>query len=358
MGKIAIVIPAYEPDSRLLDLLDELVSEDMGPVFVVNDGSGEQYEDIFTGAKEKVEKTGGRVLIHEVNRGKGRALKTAFSYILEKNEEISGVVTADSDGQHTCECIKKVMEAASENSDCLILGVREFNLDNIPWKSRFGNVLTEKVFKYITGVHVSDTQTGLRGIPRDYMRELLDLKGERFEFEMRMLIDAAGKMQIIEVPIKTIYDSKENHQTHFDPFRDSVRIYRILAERFLKFIVSSLSSSVIDVVLFGLFCSLLKARHPELYVSISTVLARVISATYNYLINYVYVFKSKEKIPQSALKYFSLAVVQMGCSALFVTLLTRLFPIGLEVPFKIVVDTVLFFISYKIQQSLIFNTVK
>ena len=359
MEKIAIIIPAYEPDNRLINLLSEMDARGMGPVILVNDGSvGNNYDEIFEASKKIVEKRGGCLLEHEVNRGKGRALKTAFSYLLDSCEDIIAAVTADSDGQHSCECIQKVIDEICKHKDSLILGVRQFDLEGIPWKSRFGNTLTEKLFKYVTGEHISDTQTGLRGIPREYMKELLNLKGERFEFEMRMLVDVVGKREIIEVPIETIYDSEENHQTHFDPFKDSIRIYKILAEKFVTFIISSLSSSVIDIVLFGILCHIFKASMPITYVTISTIAARIVSATYNYLINYKIVFKSKENVGMSALKYIILAIVQMACSAALVTMFVAVFPVGLEVLFKILVDTLLFFVSYKIQQKLVFQKIK
>ena len=208
-----IVIPAYEPDERLLLLLETLKEGSQGPVVIVDDGSGHAYKEIFEQAGAYVEALGGVVLTHEVNRGKGRALKTAFACILKKYPEAVGCVTADSDGQHTVECIEKVRKTLEEHPDSLVLGVRRFDGKDVPWRSRMGNGITERVFAYVSGVHVTDTQTGLRGIPRAFMEELLDVQGERFEFETQMLLESAGSYPIIEVPIRTIYDSKENHQT-------------------------------------------------------------------------------------------------------------------------------------------------
>lgn len=359
MEKIAIIIPSYEPDERLVNLLKEMDAKEMGPVILVNDGSaGSNYDAIFEESKKIIEKRGGHLLKHNVNRGKGRALKTAFSYILGSCDDITAAVTADSDGQHSCECIQKVIDEIRKNKDSLVLGVRQFDLEGIPWKSRVGNAITEKVFQYVTGEHISDTQTGLRGIPREYMKELLDLKGERFEFEMRMLVDAVEKRKIIEVPIKTIYDSKENHQTHFNTFKDSIRIYKILAEKFVIFLISSLSSSIIDIVLFGILCFFLKESLPVVYITVSTVVARIISAAYNYLVNYKVVFKSKGNVGMSAIKYIILAVIQMLCSALLVTSLVAAFPTGSEIVLKIIIDALLFFVSYKVQQKFVFQKIK
>lgn len=350
---IPIVIPAYEPDSNLPLLLHTLAENNVGPVIVVDDGSGEQYASIFEKARSLVEGNGGTVLVHEVNRGKGRALKTAFQYILDNYQGVVGAVTADSDGQHTVDCIRKVMAALEAKPEELILGVRDFSGDDIPWKSRFGNNLTEKVFAYVAGVHVSDTQTGLRGIPREFMRDLLDVAGERFEFEMQMLLESVNRYPISEVKIETIYDSVEDHQTHFDPVADSIKIYRILGKKFLKYIFASFSSSILDLALFSVFCFFLEGRYIS-YVAVATVLARIISAVYNYTINYKVVFKSKENVGKASAKYFLLALVQMGLSAALVSGAVMLLPFVPKVVVKCVVDTLLFFVSYHIQQKFVF----
>jgi putative flippase GtrA len=219
-----------------------------------------------------------------------------------------------------------------------------------------------KVLSYVSGVRVSDTQTGLRGIPRAFMRDLLDVPGERFEFETQMLLETAGRYPIEEVPIRTIYDSKENHQTHFNPLKDSVRIYRILGAKFIKYLFASLSSCVIDLVLFALFCRLLKGAMPTApaplnripYVAAATILARVLSATYNFTMNYKVVFRSREKVGGSAAKYIALALVQMLLSAVLVTGGTALLPMLPEVLVKAVVDTVLFLVSYYVQRKYVF----
>lgn len=352
---IPIIIPAYEPDLRLIELLKDIRKNKCGPVILINDGSGIKYDAIFSTAEEILKDIGGELLVHEKNQGKGRALKTAFSYVLKEYPQAIGGVTADSDGQHTVSCIEDVKASLLEYPDNLILGVRKFDGEGIPWKSRFGNTLTEKIFAYIAGVHVSDTQTGLRGIPMSFMKELLHIPGERFEFEMQMLLECAGRYDITEIPIETIYDSEEDHQTHFNPLLDSIRIYKILGKKFLKYIFSSFSSCIVDIVLFAIFCNLLKSVCPGVYLAAATVGARVISAVYNYLMNYRVVFKSRESIGRSGLKYFALAVVQMSFSAGGVTLLKAVLPFIPDVLVKIIVDTVLFFISYHIQQRYVFR---
>ena len=206
-------------------------------------------------------------------------------------------------------------------------------------------------------MRVSDTQSGLRGIPFKFMKELIGCKGERFEYEMQMLLECAGRHDLTEVPIATIYESKENHQTHFKPIRDSLRIYKILGKKFVKFLFASLSSFVIDILLFHLFVFLFKDSFAALYyITVATVGARVISAVYNYLINYTFVFKSRASKSVSLAKYALLAIVQMGLSAGLVSLFVYLIPGAWETLVKVIVDTVLFLLSYSIQQRFVFSS--
>ena len=364
---IPIVIPSYEPDDRLIALLHDLDAKEMGPVIIVNDGSSEEYDPIFKEAESIITKRGGTFISYRPNRGKGRALKTAFSYIIENMPDATGCVTADSDGQHTPECIAKITEKLVEQPENLILGVRRFNKKDIPWKSWFGNTVTISVFSYVAGMKVSDTQSGLRGIPLDFMKELIDVKGERFEYEMQMLLECAGKYGLTEIPIQTIYESKENHQTHFRPIVDSVRIYKILGKKFIKYIFASLSSFVVDIVLYHLFCMLFADLFPAASLSftdvgmgvfMATVSARVISAIYNYLINYKFVFKSRASKGSSLTKYALLAIIQMCVSAGVVSLIAFLFHLQTTTLVKAIVDTLLFFLSYTVQQKLVFRSSK
>lgn len=352
---VPIIIPAYEPSQNLLNLVDEIRCPGFAgenvccPIVIVDDGSGEHYRDIF----EKAEEKGCIVLKHCVNMGKGRGLKNAFNYSLNRWKNLTGTVTADSDGQHTAEDIRKCVKTLLSRPQSLILGCRVFDGDDIPWKSRFGNVVTRKVCRYLCGIQVSDTQTGLRGIPGTFMRSLLTVSGERFEYEMNMLMETKGRVSIIEIPIQTIYESKDNHQTHFDPVKDSIRIYRILGTVFIRYIFSSFSSSVIDLIFFACFCSLLK-NTGVFYAAAATVMARIISSFYNYAVSYYLVFRSKRKKTAAAGRYYFLVLLQMVISAVFTTAGISLFSYMPEVAVKAAVDTLLFFVSYKIQQTCIF----
>lgn len=354
---VPIVIPTFEPDERFLHILSELLSQNIGPIVIVDDGSGKDYQHFFETAKTVYHTD---VLTHEVNMGKGRALKSAFLYCLQKWPHLAGCVTADSDGQHTPQAILRCKQGLLDNPSSLVLGARNFFTDTegkIPAKSMYGNRLTCKVLYVLHGIDISDTQTGLRGIPANFMLKLLDVKGERFEFETQMLIEAKAEgVPIIEVPIETIYDSKENHSTHFNPILDSIRIYRSLGEGFGRFLISSFSSALIDLGLFWVLCNLMRgnALAQGGYIIIATVCARFISAAYNYSVNYFFVFKSRQGHMKSVARYIFLAVTQMLCSAALTTWFFQLLSVRAELMIKIPVDVGLFLLSYIIQRKWVY----
>ena len=348
---IPVIIPSYEPDEKLLKLLHNLKEAEFKEVVIVDDGSeGETYQKIFRQAEQEF---GYPVIHHEVNRGKGRALKTAFSYCLTHYAgRLLGCITIDSDGQHTVKDMKACMEALRSHPDSLILGVRDFNREDVPKRSSFGNKMTSKTMKLLVGLDISDTQTGLRGIPGDFMEELLAEKGERFEFETNMLLRTKNTgRSITEVPIETIY-IEDNATSHFHPVRDSIRIYAI----FLKFILVSLSSSIVDIVLFTVFLFVLKHFRGGAgsQIMIATVLARVLSSLYNFILNYKVVFQSSSSAGKTMVKYFCLAVCIMFGSGFLVGQLHRVLPWP-ETLIKIPVDLLLFFVSYYVQREYVYR---
>lgn len=359
---IPVIIPSLDPNDNLIKLLSKLKAVMNSPIVIVNDGSPAEYDSFYETAQSEY---GAVILRHDVNRGKGCALRTAFSYCLDMYPDMIGCVTADSDGQHTPKDIKAVMDEMvriSESSkghddETLVLGVRQFDLEHVPKKSSFGNNTTRKVFRFLYRQDISDTQTGLRAIPCDLMKELLDVKGDRFEYEMNMLIFVASKhIPIVEVPIETIYDSKENHSTHFRAVVDSVKIYSLFFMTIIKYALSSLSACVIDLILFQLFCNIFKSTiGGVIYVTVANVLARVISATYNYIVNFYFVFSSHEKHMKSVAKYALLALDIMIISTVLNTFFVSVTNVSKELYVKIPVDVTLFFVGYFVQKKWIYK---
>ncbi len=219
--RIYITVPALNPDDRLISLCESLLSMGVNNICIVDDGSDLSHKGIFS----KLESCC-TVIHHETNKGKGAALRSAMNYL--KGKDVLGCVTADCDGQHRPEDIKEVADVFLKHPESLVLGFRDFDKKRIPFKSLIGNKLTKSVFRKICGIDLKDTQTGLRGIPKEFFSELLQLEGyDRFEFETKMLM-MWGTRPILEVPVKTVYENGRNDGTHFRPFSDSIRIYRVL----------------------------------------------------------------------------------------------------------------------------------
>lgn len=346
MDDIVIIIPSYKPDREIMIEFIQKVKSKFSNIVVVDDGSGNEYSQFYEYLKEE----GITVLKHYINFGKGRAIKTAFNYILNNYPNIIGTVTADCDGQHYIEDIVKCAEKLKENPEKLVIGYRNFDEKQVPFKSRFGNKLTRGIFSAFVGIKITDTQSGLRAFGRKTMETFLQTAGERYEYETNMLIDCKQKdIEISEVPISTVY-IRNNSLSHFNPIRDSIMIYKLFA----KYIISSLSSFILDILLYTLFISVL----PEIRINgiteiiIATVIARIISAIYNFAINSKVVFKNKNK--NSIIKYFVLCIIQMFISAFAVSELFKLLHINSTL-IKVIVDTIIFIINFVIQREWVFK---
>ena len=349
--KVTIVLPSLNPDEKLNKVVDGLLSAGFEDIVLVNDGSDEAHLEPFRQAAAHKEVT---LLTHEVNKGKGRALKTAFSYVVDNRKQTAGVITVDGDNQHTVKDIRACAEKMLECKDKVILGCRDFTQDNVPWKSRVGNVSTSLVFRLFCGIKISDTQTGLRAIPYQYLPLMCEVEGERFEYETQMLF-AIKKNHIgmEEVKIETVY-LEDNASTHFDPIKDSLKIYKII----FKFMISSGTSFIIDYGIYSLLVFLIGGNFSRgLRLFIATFVARAVSSICNYTMNKKAVFKSKASVSRSLIRYYILCVFQTAASYGLVYLLSSLCRAGsfLEIVLKLAVDIVLFIISFQIQHRWVFK---
>ena len=352
MKQSVILIPTLNPDSKLVSYIQELMEKGFEHIIVVNDGSREECDPIF----EHLQDMGCVVLEHAVNCGKGRALKDGFNVFLRRfgeDRDINGIITVDSDGQHLVKDVVRMDIRLSEigrENDVLLLGMRNFNKSDIPLKSSFGNKITSVLFRLLYGKSIHDTQTGLRGFTTHVLESFLELKGERFEYETAMLIEAVRKeICMEELPIETVY-LDNNSETHFRPFHDSAIIYGILFGEFFRYTFSALSASVIDILLFHILSSQIPGT---IGIWAATALARLVSSIYNYSVNRKVVFASQEKVGRTLWRYYGLCVLQGACSAGLVSLLVLLLPVPGTLC-KIVVDTLLFLISYRIQRRFVF----
>lgn len=348
-----VIIPAYKPDEGLIELARQVCDRGW-QLIVVNDGSGAEFDRIFAQLDPRA-----TVLTHPVNQGKGAGIKTGLEHVAsqlgEHEETMVGIM--DADGQHLPDDMARVLEAAAQNAGDgttpakLALGVRVID-KQMPLRSRLGNGITRFVFHLVSGTKVSDTQTGLRAFPTSMIPLMLDIEGDRYEYEINVLSMVARKHYgFCEVPIQTIYRDRQNSTSHFRVFRDSFRIYRSL----LKYVMSSMLSFGVDFGLYWLFsCMLLSAGHTALALPLANVIARLVSSTFNYLMNCNVVFKRKPTV-KSAAGYALLCACNLGVSIALQYLWAWL-PAGFPLPVcKLLAEMCMFVLSYFVQKKVIFK---
>lgn len=357
INDVCVIVPAYNPDKKLfLKFANELVKE-FSKIIVINDGSKKECDETF----EEIAELGNiKIVKHGVNLGKGRALKTAFNEVINNYSDCIGAVCADCDGQHCVEDIIKCYEALKQNKNNYILGARDFNQHDVPAKSRYGNKITRNIFKLFIGIKIQDTQTGLRALGIDLMKKFMKVNGERYEFETNVLIECKDEcIDITEVPIKTIYIEK-NQTSHFNPIKDSICIYKLFA----KYILSAISSFLIDIVLFYFFYKWLNnwniIKEVTVFgkwniinnIIVATIAARIISSLYNFRINGKMVFKSRNK--KSLRRYIALVIIQMFMSAFAVNFICAITALP-DLLVKVIVDLIIFVINFVVQREFVFK---
>ena len=349
-SRVTVIIPAYEPDQKLITTLQELTAAGFDDIVVVDDGSSAPCKDVF----EQVEAMECCTLLrHPHNKGKGAALKTAFAFFLEQREERQVAVCADADGQHLTKDIEAVyMECLDKGG--VVLGVRDFSSPQVPSRSRFGNRVTSGVFRLFFGMKLQDTQTGLRAFDRKNLPTMMKVSGDSYEYETNMLFEIKKEsIPLSQVGIETVY-IEENKSSHFRVVRDSLRVYGLI----LKYLCSSAVTSVVDVLMYYL----IKRADLTLGLALPSTfgaafIARIISSLLNYVVNAKVVFKDVANV-KTLVKYYGLAAIQIGVSAGLVYLMEHVLHVttpGLSTVFKVIVDTVLFFFSFRIQHKWVFN---
>jgi len=345
-----VVIPALNPTPDLTGFVHKLHDNGVTQVIVVNDGSDISLNFIFQELEKLKYCT---VLSHKENYGKGRALKTAFLYINKYFPNADSVVTADADGQHSVEDICKVFELQSLNKNSLILGVRD--LKKMPRRSYIGNKLANITFKFFYGATVGDTQTGLRGIPVSELSWMIDLKGDRFEYEINMLIKASRKnIDFLEVPIETLYFDN-NSGTHYNALVDSAKIFLRLFSGLIQFSGLTIISGLVDVIGFFLLNTIvLNELSAPIRLLISTVAARIISSVINYFMNKNVIFKNKSKHIKSAIRYYILFISLIAMSYGLVYMISLFWRVN-ESFIKLIIDMFLGLVSFQVQMQWVFT---
>jgi putative flippase GtrA len=341
--KPVLLVPAFKPERTLEWVTDPAVRQKFAKVYLINDGSPESCNELFEQISTQPMVV---VLRHAVNLGKGAALKTGLNAILldqAAGYEFAGVVTADADGQHSLQDVLAVADELCAHPDTLVLGARSFER-GVPLRSKVGNLATRQIFRFLTGLSIKDTQTGLRGIPLSLAARVMKCQSDGYEFEMEMLVLAKEQhVAIREVPISTIYID-ENAGSHFNPLFDSFKIYFVL----LRYLSSSLSAAIVDYLVFVVAWSM------GLPLWACVVAGRLVSVILNFSLNYTFVFKQDGVLAKSLSKYLFLVVVSGVATYVFTYyFLTKLNiqpPVG-----KIVAEAGIFFVNFLIQREWVFR---
>jgi glycosyltransferase involved in cell wall biosynthesis len=337
---VAVLIPAFRPGRPLLDLLARLSSAEVESIIVVDDGSGPEFAPVFEEARRfpKV-----HLLRHAVNLGKGAALRTGMNYALCEVPQAVGVVTADADGQHHPEDILRVAALLDAKPGHLVLGARQFE-GRIPLRSRIGNTVTRAVFRLLVGEDLQDTQTGLRGIPRALLSELLKSSSRGYEFELEMLISAKHNgWPLAELPIRTIYEPG-NKSSHFNPLLDSIKAYAVL----LRFTGVSVVTALLDNLVFYLVYT----RIGNITVAQAAARSVAVLFQYNASRSAVFLSRGRHKVlfPRFLLLAFANALVSYAMIRVAIS------KAGMSVVFaKPLVEGLLFAASFLLQREFVFR---
>ena len=397
MEKMVVLIPAYKPEDKMLILLESLIKEvrnasvaageqkrskktvtgekadteeigEIDGIVIVDDGGQEEYRALF----DKAEEMGCHVVHHEVNRGKGAAIRTGIQAAIDLFGADIHIVTADADGQHLPKDILRVVRTLFEKNagreadrPVLVLGVRDFSGENVPLHNRLGNRITAVFFQIITGTACGDTQTGLRGIPAGLLPLSLKTEGDRYEYEMNFLTEAVRNADLVQIPIETVYEDG-NRTSHFRVVRDSLLIYK----KPLRYAVTSAGSAVVD---WSLFLLLLKIFGGSAFTSgaagaaglsagkgsaarmagSAAAVARIGSGLFNFELNRRWSFQSGGHAGREAARYLIVFGGNLLCNAGMISAFSYAgVPAALG---KAVADISLFVANYYLQKRWVFR---
>ncbi|WP_457553710.1 GtrA family protein [Desulfobacula sp.] len=351
--KPIVLIPAYKPDKKILSRIVEQVADlDVAQVIIVDDGSGPLFKSVFEHVKT-LPKT--HVLHHETNQGKGAALRTGFRHVLESRRNSNSVITMDADGQHLSCDVDKIIHAVQNHPESLILGTRGFKGD-VPLRSLLGNKATCLMFRGLAGRKISDTQTGLRGIPCFLLETLVSLRSDRYAYELEMLLALVHKgIPVEEITITTVYDDN-NLSSSFRPVVDSILVYRTLFawwfvfrfKQLFRYLLSGMASTIVD---FGTYILLINF---SLGFVTASVLARILSVLVHFSANRYFTFSYRDA-PQmrEIARYLMVVVFNLLSSIFLIYIFIRFLSVG-EVLAKVIAQMVLFFATYVLLNGFVF----
>ena len=351
-----IVIPALNPPSSFVSYAEALRREGFSRIVVVNDGSRTDKLPVFF----KLKRLGVTVVDHPHNRGQGAALRTGFQYYLDHFQgQSDGVITLNADRQIPPSDVVRIASSLHNEqamgSFALVVGTRNLEGKNVTdYDYNMGGVM-KLLYHMLMGVRLNDPLSGVFGIPDLRVRQCLEIGSDGYAYATSMTM-SFEKIGCRQVPV-SYANYEEGVEPAFRKIPDTIRILYTIFKKFIVYSITSVGASILDVIMFGIFHSITFRGNP-MAIIYSTICARVISASVNYLLtkHFVFHFKSDsaQETTKSAGAFFVLTAMQCICSALIVSAMKMLLG-GSAVGIKVIVDTTLFFVSYKIQHKYIFK---
>ena len=344
-SEILIIIPSYDPPIELFEKLLNKLKEGFENVLIINDGSDAKYNDFFVNVEKKYKY---KLLKHEYNLGKGRAIKTAYSYALDNYQNVKAYVVIDCDNQHDITDMINCCQKAIENPNSLVIGVRDFELDNVPFKSKAGNKITRNMFKWLFNYNISDTQTGLRAVSPMIAKKLISLSGDRYNYELKCLIYCCeNNIPIVEVPIKTIYIDN-NKESRFNPVKDSIIIYKEFINYYLKLAIPYITSLIVFLIIFYCWNSPNDLQAIFITNIISGIIAIIMHIVFNYKNIYIHSGVGDNVI------YLVKKIIKVIIAGILIYVLYNILELNLLFS-KVFVDIILTLIIYLLFQKITFK---
>jgi putative flippase GtrA len=300
-NRLAIVIPAYRPPDRLLDLARQ-ISQSFALVVIVDDGSGADFREVFARAADL---PGVDILRHATNLGGGVAIKTGINHALASLPGLLGVVTAEPDAEPAD--IERVAQSLLAHPDSLV------------------QPAADSVLHALTG---RDSQTGLRGIPAGFAPSVLQIEanGPEFDLELQMAARRSG-VPLVEESVRTA-------PSRFNPLLESTKLYFLLP----RFAAVALATALLDNLIF------IQALHRGWPMLWSLALARGFGVAFSYPLARRAVFRSRQRHARLLPKYLMLALANAAVAYA-------------SAPGQLLVESLLFLVNFAILRLFIFTDV-
>lgn len=340
-----LILPNFYNDSQFFEKVDCLIDEGFSNLICVD--CNLEKKEILESKKSYKENI--KILSSEKKLKKGEYLKFVFSYIKNNfSEDLKGIITISSFISSTVQDLKLLIENFELSKNALVLGCRKLK-EKSSLSEKFEKWFYSLFYKFASGKKCSDSQSDFRIYPLNILDLALSEEGENYDYEMNLLMDISHICDVKECVISTHYE-KNSKSPFFNKYKDSINIFI----RFIKFTLSSMTSSLVDYAVFLLLVFLLAFMPKSVSILLATFVARVCSALTNFIINRKWSFNNKthKSVGKELFRFGVVFIVKILLSSGFVYLLSR-FNISLLI-LKIFVDTLLFFLSYTIQRNWVF----